>query len=70
MSWRTNQSVPRYDVTATITSCRIPSTSCAYQSGKVSLSPFVIRMAYGSTELRMSYAHSRVNVSPARDASW
>ena len=28
----------------TVTSCRIPSTSCRYQSGKVSLSPPVKRM--------------------------
>ncbi len=63
------QSVPSSEVTITVTSGRMRSTSCAYQSGYVSLSPKVIRMPYGSTELRTSCAQSRVNVSPARDAS-
>ena len=62
------QSVFSSDVTATVTSRRTPSTSCAYHSGKVSLSPSVMRMPYGSTELSRSCAHSRVAVSPARDA--
>ena len=54
------QSVFSSDVTATVTSRRTPSTSCAYQSGKVSLSPSVTSMPYGSTELSRSCAHSRV----------
>src|SRR4051812_27358334 len=44
------------------------STSCAYQSGKVSLSPTVISTPYGSTELRRSAAKSRVSVCPLRGA--
>ncbi len=56
------------DVFATITSFRTPSTSCAYQSGKVSLSPTVTSTPYGSTELRMSIAKSAVSVCPAREA--
>src|SRR5512147_2120862 len=63
------QSVLSNDVTATVTSGRTPSTSWAYHNGKVSLSPPVIRMPYGSTELRTSRAHSRVAHSPARDAA-
>src|SRR3982751_821363 len=63
------QSVLSSDVTATVTSGRTPSTSCAYHSGNVSLSPPVIRMPYGSTELRTSRAHSRVAHSPAREAA-
>src|SRR5258705_3145767 len=63
------QSVLSSEGTATVTSCRTPSTSCAYHSGNVSLSPPVIRMPYGSTELRTSRAHSRVAHSPARDAA-
>ena len=57
-----------YDVTATITSFRTPSTACAYHSGKVSLSPLVMITAYGSAEFRRSTAQSRVKVSPRRDA--
>src|SRR6185312_15025034 len=67
--WRTNQSVSRYVVTATVTSWRTPSTSCAYHRGKVSLSPLVTMIAYGSTELSMSTAKSRVNICPERGAS-
>src|SRR5689334_3624334 len=51
-----------------MTSLRIPSTSCAYQSGKVSLSPTVTSTPYGSTELSRSAAKSRVSRWPARDA--
>src|SRR6185312_11225718 len=65
----TYQSVLSSDVLATITSLRMPSTSCAYQSGKVSLSPTVTRMPYGSTLLSRSCAKSRVSVCPARDAA-
>ena len=68
-SWCVYQSVPRYGTTATVTSRRMPSTACAYQSGKESLSPLVIRMPYGSTELSRSRAHSRVNVWLLRGAS-
>src|SRR3712207_1306915 len=50
------------------TSLRTPSTSCAYQSGKVSLSPTVTRMPYGSTELSRSLANAEVSRWPARDA--
>src|SRR6185312_10899875 len=67
MIWRTYQSVLRSDVLATTTSLRMPSTSCAYQSGKVSLSPTVISTPYGSTELSRSAAKSRVSRWPARD---
>ena len=38
---RVYQSVLRSDVQSTVTSWRIPSTSCAYHNGKVSLSPLV-----------------------------
>src|ERR671921_737151 len=62
------QSVLSSDVTATVTSRRTPSTSCAYHSGKVSLSPPVTSTPYGSTEFNTSCAHSRVAHSPARDA--
>src|SRR5215470_12179467 len=68
MICRTYQSVLSSDVLATITSRRIPSTSCAYQSGKVSLSPTVTSTPYGSTELSRSAAKSRVSRCPARDA--
>src|SRR5688572_32819944 len=64
----TYQSVFSSEVLAITTSRRMPSTSCAYQSGNVSLSPTVTRMPYGSTELSMSCAKSRVVVSPRRDA--
>src|SRR6478752_7471050 len=70
MSWRVYQSVLSSDVLATTTSLRIPSTSCAYHSGKVSLSPTVTSTPYGSTELRMSAAKSRVSRCPARDADF
>ena len=52
----------------TVTSRRIPSTSCRYQSGKVSLSPFVNSTAYGSTDCRMLYAQSRAALSSVRSA--
>src|SRR5437879_861392 len=68
MICRTYQSVLSSDVFATITSRRMPSTSCAYQSGNVSLSPTVTSTPYGSTELSMSAAKSRVSRCPARDA--
>src|SRR6185437_13036897 len=68
MIWRTYQSVLRSDVLATTTSLRMPSTSCAYQRGKVSLSPTVTSTPYGSTELSRSAAKSRVSRCPARDA--
>ena len=44
------------------------STSCAYHSGKVSLSPAVTRMPYGSTDCSRSNAKSRARVSPLREA--
>src|SRR5665213_1825247 len=66
---RTFQSVSNRQEHATTTSFRIPSTSWAYQSGNVSLSPSVMRIPYGSTELSRSAAQSRVNVCPARDAA-
>src|SRR6185437_3878538 len=69
MICRTNQSVPRYVATATITSCRTPSTSCAYHNGNVSLSPLVTITEYGSSELSMATAQSRVNTSRVRGAS-
>jgi hypothetical protein len=68
MSWRVYQSVFSSEVFATTTSRRTPSTSCAYQSGKVSLSPTVISTPYGSTELSRSRAKSAVSVWPAREA--
>ena len=43
----------------TVTSRRIPSTSCRYQSGKVSLSPFVNSTPYGSTLISRLWAQSR-----------
>src|SRR5690606_25834879 len=58
----------RYDQTITVTSCLIPSTSCRYHSGNVSLSPLVKRTPYGSTELSMLYAQSRAAYWPAREA--
>src|SRR5205823_4496433 len=67
---RVYQSVLSSDVQATITSRRIPSTSWAYQRGKVSLSPAVTRIPYGSTELSRSAAKSAVSVWPARDADF
>src|SRR5690348_9792096 len=70
MSWRTYQSVLSNDVQSTSTSLRTPSTSCAYQSGKVSLSPAVMRMPYGSTESSRSWANAKVSVCPARDAAF
>src|SRR5580698_10300449 len=66
---RTFQSVSSRHEQATTTSFRIPSTSCAYHSGNVSLSPSVIRIPYGSTELSKSAAQSRVNVWLAREAA-
>src|SRR4051812_29074931 len=68
MICRTYQSVLRSDVFATTTSLRMPSTSCAYHSGNVSLSPTVTSTPYGSTELSMSAAKSLVSRCPARDA--
>src|SRR5215212_7690760 len=68
ISWRVYQSVFKSDVFATTTSLRIPSTSWAYQSGNVSLSPTVTSTPYGSTEFRRSCAKSAVSVWPARDA--
>src|SRR5438270_11839209 len=68
MSWRVYQSVLRREVQATMTSRRTPSTSCAYQSGKVSLSPTVTSTPYGSTEFSRSAAKSPVSRCPARDA--
>jgi len=62
------QSVLSSERHAMMTSRRIPSTSCAYQRGKVSLSPAVTRIPYGSTELRRSAAKSAVSVCPAREA--
>src|SRR5687767_13670582 len=60
------QVVFRYDVTITVTSRRTPSTSCAYQSGKVSLSPFVKSTPYGSTLMSRLYAQSRADQSSSR----
>src|SRR4051812_7753621 len=68
MSWRAYQSVLSNDVFAITTSRRIPSTSCAYQSGNVSLSPTVTSTPYGSTEFRRSAATFRVVICPARGA--
>src|SRR6185437_1216110 len=68
MICRTYQSVLSSEVLATTTSRRMPSTSCAYQSGNVSLSPTVISTPYGSTEFSRSAAKSRVSRWPARDA--
>src|SRR5687768_10572227 len=68
MSWRVYQSVLSSDVFATTTSLRTPSTSCAYQSGKVSLSPTTTSTPYGSTEFNRSRAKSPVSVCPLRDA--
>src|SRR3954462_8783116 len=69
MIWRAYHSVLSSDVFATTTSRRMPSTSCAYQSGKVSLSPTVTSTPYGSTELSMSAATSRVAWCWLRDAT-
>src|SRR5215468_6506108 len=66
----TYQSVLSSDVFATITSRLMPSTSCAYQSGNVSLSPTVTSTPYGSTELSKSAAKSAVSRWPARDANF
>src|SRR5690242_15431867 len=68
MSWRAYQSVFNSDVFATTTSRRMPSTSCAYHNGKVSLSPTVTSTPYGSTELRRSTATSRVDLCVERGA--
>jgi len=67
---RAYHSIPRYGVRVTVTSGRTPSTSWAYHSGKLSLSPFVISTAFGSTELSRSDAHSRVNDCPRREAAF
>ena len=50
--WSMYQSVPSREVFTTRTSVRQPSISCAYQSGKVSLSPWVTSMPFGPTEFR------------------
>src|SRR5687767_1365715 len=68
MSCLVYQSVLSSDVFATTTSRRTPSTSCAYHSGKVSLSPTTTSTPYGSTEFRRSRAKSAVSVCPRRDA--
>src|SRR6476646_2722130 len=68
--WRVYQSVLSSDRQATITSFLIPSTSWAYHSGNVSLSPAVTRIPYGSTEFRRSTAKSAVSVCPAREADF
>src|SRR3954469_18077187 len=68
MSWRVYQSVFSSDVFATTTSLRIPSTSCAYHSGNVSLSPTTTSTPYGSTEFSRSRAKSAVSVNPRRGA--
>src|SRR5689334_12906754 len=68
MICRTYQSVFSSDVFATTTSLRMPSTSCAYHSGKVSLSPTTTSTPYGSTELSRSFAKSAVSVNPRRGA--
>jgi hypothetical protein len=49
------QLVFRYDVTITVTSLRNPSTSCAYQSGNVSLIT-----PYGSTLISRFTPQSRL----------
>src|SRR5207237_10774509 len=64
MSCRVYQSVFNSDVFATTTSLRTPSTSCAYQSGKVSLSPTTTSTPYGSTEFSRSCAKSAASVNP------
>src|SRR5215212_6306571 len=69
MIWRVYQSVLSSDVFATTTSRRMPSTSWAYQSGKVSLSPTVTSTPYGSTEFSKSAATSRVAWWLPRDAT-
>src|SRR5689334_11876339 len=48
----------------------MPSTSCAYHSGNVSLSPTVTSTPYGSTEFNKSAAKSAVSRCPARDADF
>ena len=50
----------------TVTSRRMPSASWRYQRGKVSLSPFVKRIPYGSTLMSRLYAQSRAAWSCAR----
>src|SRR5258708_37116489 len=62
------QSVFGGEVLTRRTSCRMCSAACAYQRGKVSLSPTVISTPYGSTESRRSAAKSRVSVCPLRGA--
>src|SRR6185503_18285141 len=69
LSCRAYHSMPRYGVSVTVTSRRMPSTSCAYHSGKLSLSPFVMSTAFGSTELRTSAANLLVKDCPRRDAA-
>src|SRR3954447_7530911 len=68
INWRVYQSVFSNDVFAMTTSRRTPSTSCAYHSGNVSLSPTVTRTPYGSTEFSRSAATLRVVRWCARDA--
>src|SRR5437870_9853861 len=68
ISCRVYQSVLSNDVFAITTSLRTPSTSCAYQSGKVSLSPTTTSTPYGSTEFRRSCAKSAASVNPRRGA--
>src|ERR1044071_6766683 len=68
MSCRPYQSVLSSDVFAMTTSRRMPSTSYAYHSGNVSLSPTVTSTPYGSTEFNRSAAKSTVSRCPARDA--
>src|SRR4029077_9470521 len=68
MICRPYQSVLSNDVFAMTTSRRMPSTSCAYQSGNVSLSPTVTSTPYGSTGLSRSAASARVSVWRGRDA--
>src|ERR1700682_2279087 len=67
-NWRVYQSVLSNERQGIIPALQRPCTSWAYQSGKVSLSPEVIRIPYGSTELRRSAAKSAVSVCPAREA--
>src|SRR5258708_92085 len=55
-NWCKYQLVVASDNTRTLTSRRTPSTSCAYHSGNVSLSPAVTTSAYGSTERSTSRA--------------
>ena len=69
MSCPAYHSVPSNAVVTTSTSLRTPSTSWAYHSGKRSLSPTVTRTPYGSTELRRSFATSRVATCSGRGAT-